>query len=64
MVNKEWGKDEITELREKLEQFKPSFVLGIREDIFRIKKNLDLEGSAFPTPEKLKVILFNFCLLY
>lgn len=55
MVNKEWGKDEISELREKLEQFKPNYVLGIREDIFSIKKDLDLEGSAFPTPEKLKV---------
>ena len=60
MVNKEWGKEEITELREKLEQFKPSFVLGVREDIFSIKKNIDLEGSAFPTPEKLKVLILSY----
>lgn len=58
-ANKDWSADEMTEIRQKLLQLMPNVVLGIREDIFSIKDNVNLEKSAFKSAERLKEAIFE-----
>lgn len=62
-MHKEWGKEDLLEVRQKLDPFIPEFVFGIREDIFNIRPDVMLAGTPFSTPEKLKVFISN-CYLF